>query len=182
MPDTNPYLLISQTIQDATLTIYLNVTIQKWCSTCHSIFTALSSTARSLTTLLQVSQYVTLYHYLLRSSKKRPNTYEEVNQYPEKIARSKNKSKSNKGTAVLQPTGNPPPPKDTLRIKDRDKTTKNCPPVMKGICNAKGAALCLPFLLGSHCECTDPYGYHLQVNDPDRPPGTSNTDYAPFTD
>ena len=53
---------------------------------------------------------------------------------------------------------------------------------MKGICNTKGAALCLPFLLGGHCDYTDPCGYHLQVNDPYRLPGTSNADYAPFHD
>ena len=54
--------------------------------------------------------------------------------------------------------------------------------MIKGIRNTKGAALCLSFLLGGHCDSTDPCGYHLQFNDPDRLPGTSNADYAPFHD
>ena len=53
---------------------------------------------------------------------------------------------------------------------------------MKCICNTKGSALCLLYLMGGHYDSTDPYGYHLQVNDPDRLPGTSNVDYAPFHD
>ena len=70
--------------------------------------------------------------------------------------------------------------KDILYIKDEVKITNLRFPVMKFICNTKGAALCLPFLIGGHCDSTDPCGYHLQVNDPDRFYGTPNVDYAPF--
>ena len=75
VPTNKPSFLISPTIKDATLTIYLNVTIQKWCSTYHSTLTGLSGAASSLISLLQVSQSVTLSHYLFRFSKKRPPTY-----------------------------------------------------------------------------------------------------------
>ena len=77
MPANNPSLLISPTIQYATLTINFNVTIQKWCSTCHYILANLSGVASSLTSLLQVLQYVTLSHYFFRYSKNQPPTYEE---------------------------------------------------------------------------------------------------------
>ena len=68
VPATNPSFLISPTIQYATLTIGLNVTIQKWCFTYHSILVGMSGADSSLTSLLQVSQSVTLYHYLFHSS------------------------------------------------------------------------------------------------------------------
>ena len=61
VPATNPSLVISPTIQDATLTINLNVTIQKWCSTFHSILASPSVPSSSLTSLLQALQSVTLY-------------------------------------------------------------------------------------------------------------------------
>ena len=54
VPDTNPSLLISPTIQYATLKINLNVTIQKWCPTFHSILVGLSDAARYMTSILQV--------------------------------------------------------------------------------------------------------------------------------
>ena len=82
---------------------------------------------------------------------------------------------------MLQPMGNLSL-KEILRIKDKGKITNPRIPVMKVIHNTKGAALCLPFLLGGHCDSTYPCGYHLQLNDPDRLPGTSNADYAPFHD
>ena len=89
VPATNPSFLISPTIQDATLTIDINVAIQKWCSICQYILTGLIVPASSLTSLLQVSQSVTLSHYLFRSPKKQPPTYEEANQAPDKTPRSK---------------------------------------------------------------------------------------------
>ena len=64
VPAITPSVLISPTIQDSTLTIDLNFTIQKWCSTCHSILTGLSGAASSLNYFLQVSQSVTLSCYL----------------------------------------------------------------------------------------------------------------------
>ena len=179
MPDVHPSLLISPTIQDATLTINFNVTIQKWCSTCHYILANLSGVASSLTSLLQVLQYVTLSHYFFRYSKNQPPTYEESNKDPEKTPRSKNKSKAVKGNAVLQPAGNISL-NYTLLIKYEGNIMNPRLPVTKGIHNTKGAALCLPLLIGGHCYSTDPCGYHLQVNDPDRLPGTSNADFAPF--
>ena len=72
--------------------------------------------------------------------------------------------------------------KDTLHIKDEVNINNPCIPHMKGIRNYKGADLCLPFLLGGNCDSTDPYGYHLQVNDPERLPGMSNTDYKTLHD
>ena len=72
--------------------------------------------------------------------------------------------------------------KEIIRIKYEGKTTNPCISVKKLICNTKGAAICLPFLLGGHYDFIDPCGYHLQVNDPERIPGTSNTYYAPFHD
>ena len=131
--------------------------------------------------LLQVSQSVTLSQYLFYSSNKRPPTYEDANQAPYKTPRSKNNSKANKVTAVLQPKGNLSL-KDIIRIKDVGNTNDPHIPVMKGIHNTKGAAVCLPFLLGGHCDSTNPCGYRLQVNDPDRLPRTSNSDYATFHD
>ena len=116
VPDTNTFLLISPTIQDPSLAINLNVTIQKWCYICHSIITSLRITAISLTSLLQVLQYVALFRYLFRSPNNLPPTYEDANQAPEKTQRSKNKSKSDKVTAVLQPTGGISL-KDIMRIK-----------------------------------------------------------------
>ena len=181
VPDNNPSLLILPTIQDATLTINLNVTIQKWCPTCHSIITVLSGAAISMTSLLQVSQSFTLSHYLFLSSKKLPPTYREANQAPEGTPPSKKKLKAYKGTSVLQPEGNLSL-KDILSIKDKGNITNPHLPVIKVICNAKGSALCLPLLIGGHCDSTDPYGYHLQVNDTDRLPGISNADYASFHD
>ena len=62
LPATKPQLLILPTIQDTTLTTNLNVTIQKWCSTCHSILTGLSGAARYPTSLVQVLQSITFYH------------------------------------------------------------------------------------------------------------------------
>ena len=56
----NTSLLISPSTQDANFRIDINITIQKWRSTCHSILTGLSGAARSLTSILQVSQYITL--------------------------------------------------------------------------------------------------------------------------
>ena len=53
---------------------------------------------------------------------------------------------------------------------------------MKGIRNIKGATLCLPLLIGAHFDSTDPCMYHLQVNDPDSLPGTSNAYYETFND
>ena len=70
--------------------------------------------------------------------------------------------------------------KDIQRIKDEGKITKLRLPVMKAIRNTKWVSLCLPFLLSGHCDSTDPCRYHLQGNDPDRLPWTSNIDYAPF--
>ena len=87
VPDTNPSLLISPTIQDATLTIDLNFTIQKWCSTCYSILIKMSGAVSSLTSLFQVLHPVTLPHYLFCPSKKRPPIYEDANQSPEKTPR-----------------------------------------------------------------------------------------------
>ena len=75
VPTTNPSFLISPTIQDTTHTINLNARKHKWCSNCHSILTGVSGTDSSLTSLLKVSHYVTLYHYLFRYSKKCPTTY-----------------------------------------------------------------------------------------------------------
>ena len=69
-----------------------------------------------------------------------------------------------------------------LRIKDKGKITNPHLPFMNGVRNTKGAALCLPFLFIGHCNSTDPCGYPLQVNDPDRLPGASNAEYAPFHD
>ena len=181
VPDNNPSLLILPTIQDATLTINLNVTIQKWCPICHSIITVLSGAAISMTSLLQVSQSFTLSHYLFLSSKKLPPTYREANQAPEGTPPSKKKLKAYKGTSVLQPEGNLSL-KDILSIKDKGNITNPRIPVMKGIHNTKVAAPCLLFLLGGHCDSTYPCGYHLQVNDPDRLPGTSNVDYEHFHD
>ena len=141
----------------------------------------MSGAARFLPSVLQVSQSVTLYHYLLRSSKKRLPTYEDANQAPYKTPRSKNNSKANKVTALLQP-------EETLslkyiiRIKDEGNIMNPCIPVMNVIRNTKGSALCLTFLIGGHCDSTDPCGYHLQVNDQNRLIGTSNTDYVPFHD
>ena len=131
-----------------------------------------------MTSLLQVSQYFTLHHYLFRSSKKQPNTYKDANQSPENTPQSKNRPKPDKGTAILQPAENLSL-KDILRIKDNGKIKNPHFPVMKGIRNTKGASLCLPFMLGGNCDSIDPYGYHLQVNDPYRLPGTSNVDYVP---
>ena len=62
--DTNPSFLILLKIQDSTLIINLNVTLHKWCSTCKSIFMDISSSVSSLTSILHVSQYTTLSHYL----------------------------------------------------------------------------------------------------------------------
>ena len=62
LPATKPLFLILPTIQDTTLTTNLNFTIQKWCFTCHSILTNLSGTASYLTSLIQVSQSVTISH------------------------------------------------------------------------------------------------------------------------
>ena len=80
---------------------------------------------------------------------------------------------------MLQPTGYLSL-KDILLIKDEGKINDPLLSVMKGVRNTKVAALCLPFLLGVHCDSTYPCGYHLQVNYPDRLPGTSNADYEPF--
>ena len=181
VPDTNPSFLISPTIQDANLTINLNVTIQKWCSACHSILTGLRGASRYLISLLQVSQSVTLSHYLFCSSKKQPPTYKDANQAHEKIPQSKKKSKADKVTVVIQPLGTLSL-KDILCIKDKGEILNLYLSVMKGIRNTKGAALCLPFLLGGHCDSTDPCGYHLQVNYLYHLPGASNLDYAPFHD
>ena len=63
VPSTNPSFLISLTIQDDTITINLNITIHKWCSTCHYILTGLGSAASSLTSLLQVWLSISLSHY-----------------------------------------------------------------------------------------------------------------------
>ena len=93
----------------------------------------------------------------------------------------KKKSNSDKGTAVLQPAGTLYL-KYILRIKDKCNITNPCLPVTKGIHNTKGASLCLLLLLGGHSESTETCGYHLQVNDPDHLPGTSNTGFAPFHD
>ena len=106
VPATKPSFLISPTIQDAIATINLNVTLQKWCSTCNSILSGLRGADSYLTSLLQISKYVTLFHYLFCSSKKLPNTYEDSNPAPYKIQMSKNKSKSDKGMAVFKPYGN----------------------------------------------------------------------------
>ena len=54
LPATKPQLLILPTIQDTTLTIDLNVTIQKCCSTCHYILTVLINVDSSPTSLPQV--------------------------------------------------------------------------------------------------------------------------------
>ena len=70
--------------------------------------------------------------------------------------------------------------KDILCIKDEVNIKNPRLPVMKGVHNTNGAALCLPFLPGGHCESTGPCGYHLQVNDPNRLRGKSNEDCAPF--
>ena len=70
--------------------------------------------------------------------------------------------------------------KYTLRIKDKCKIKNPRLSAMKVICNTKGAALFLPFLLGGHCDSTDPFRYHLQVNDTYHIPGTSNAYYDPF--
>ena len=67
-----------------------------------------------------------------------------------------------------------------LLIKDGGKIKKTRLPVMKGISNTKGAALCITFLLSGHCDYTDPYGYHLQVNDPNHLPVATNANYEPF--
>ena len=56
--------------------------------------------------------------------------------------------------------------KEILRIKDEFKITKPHLPVMKGIHNTKGNPFCLPFLLGGHCDSTDP------TIQSDTPPGT----------
>ena len=82
---------------------------------------------------------------------------------------------------MLQPAGTLSL-KDTLCIKDEGKMKNPCLPVMKGIYNTKCAALCITFLIGGHCASTDPCGYHLQVNDPDRLLRTSDADYEPFHD
>ena len=179
LPATNPSLLVSQTIQEAILTIYLNVTIQKWYSTCHFFLTNLIVAASSLTSFLQVLHSLTLSHYILLSSNKRPPTYRDTNQATKKTQRSKKESKANKGTAVLQPLETLYL-KDIFRIKDEGNIKNPHIPVMKGIRNTKGAALCLPFLLGGHCDYTDPCGYQLKVNNPDRLPGTSNAEFALF--
>ena len=129
--------------------------------------------------LLQVSQSVTLSQYLFYSSNKRPPTYEDANKAPYKTPRSKNNSKANKETALLQPEETLFL-KDIIRIKDEVNITNPCLQVMNVIRNTKGSALCLTFLIGGHCDSTDPCMYHLQFNYPDRLPGTSNSDYAPF--
>ena len=70
--------------------------------------------------------------------------------------------------------------KEILRLKDGGKINNPCLPHMKGIRNTKGTTLYISFMLGGHCDFTDPCGYHLQVNDTERLHGTSNTDYKPF--
>ena len=92
LPDTNPSLLISPTIQYATLTIDLNATLQKFLSTWISILTILGDAPISLTSILQVSQYVNLSQYLFRSSDNHPNTYKDANPAPDNTPISKKKS------------------------------------------------------------------------------------------
>ena len=83
--------------------------------------------------------------------------------------------------AVLQPAETLPI-KDILRIKDEGKIKLPSLPVMKCTRKTKAAALYLPFLINDQCDSTDPWGYHIQVNDPKRLPGTSNEDYTYFHD
>ena len=70
--------------------------------------------------------------------------------------------------------------KDILRLKDKCNINNPHLTHMKGTRNAKGASLCLPFLISGKFDSTDPFWYHLQVSDPDRLPGMSNADYKPF--
>ena len=155
--DTNPSFLISPTIQYATLIINLNGTIQKWCSAFHSILAVLSGAEISLNSLFRFLHSVTLSHYLFRYSNKRPNTYEDANPETDKTPRSKNKSKSDRGTTMLQPAGTLSL-KDIHHIKDEGKIKNHHLLVMKVIRNTKEAALCINFLLGDHCDSTDPCG------------------------
>ena len=156
-PAKNPLFVILLTIQESTLTVDLNVTIQKWCSTFNSLLVGMSGAAISLNALLQVSQSVTLSHYLFRYSNKRPNTYEDANPEIDKTTRSKNKSKPDRGTTMLQPAGTLSL-KDIHHIKDEGKIKNHHLLVMKVIRNTKEAALCINFLLGDHCDSTDPCG------------------------
>ena len=94
--------------------------------------------------------------YLFHSSKKHPNTYKDADQEPDKIPISKKKLKVNKVISVMNPPG-------TLFLKDilrlKDKCNINNPHLthMKGNRNAKGASLCLPFLISGKCDSTDPF-------------------------
>ena len=99
----NTSLLISPSTQDANFRIDINITIQKWRSTCHSILTGLSGASRSLNSLLQVWQSVTIYHYILLSSKNRPTTYEDAIQAPEKTPRSKRSQNPTKEQPCFNP-------------------------------------------------------------------------------
>ena len=62
VPTMNPSFLLSPKIQDTTLTIKFNATLQKRYYTCNCILTVLIGSTISLTSLLQVSQSVTLSH------------------------------------------------------------------------------------------------------------------------
>ena len=83
--------------------------------------------------------------------------------------------------SVLQPAGTFYL-KDTLLIKYEVNINNTHIPEMKGIRNTKGkgAALFLPFPIGGHYDSAYPFGYHLQFNDTDGIPGTSNTGFEPF--
>ena len=70
--------------------------------------------------------------------------------------------------------------KDILRLKDEGNINNTCIPHMEVILNYKGTTLCIPFMIGGHCDFTYPYGYHLQLNDTNRLSGTSNAKYKPF--
>ena len=71
-------------------------------------------------------------------------------------------------------------PKDTLRLKYEGKINNTYIPHMKVILNYKGTTLCIPVMIGGHCDFADPCWYYLQVNVTDRLPGTSNAKYKPF--
>ena len=51
VPNANPSFLISPIIKYATLTIDLNVMLQKWCYVCNFILTNLGGASISLTSL-----------------------------------------------------------------------------------------------------------------------------------
>ena len=184
-----PSFLLPPRIADATLSIDVDVSLAGWRRDTQLNLQSISAPNTQMQSLLQIPTS-DINHYLFRSPKRirlDEASDSESDQPAKKKKRKKDPDstptekprKPRPGAHILVPSNSSTTIAMLLEHLNEGKITPPRLPKMSGIRNTTGVALCFPYLLGQECSAQG-CGYHLAVNHPDKLPGSSHADYAPF--